>query len=33
MPLCLLVPHLVRKSLKRREALAARPARLVITEK
>jgi len=33
MPVRLLVPHLVRKSLKRREALAARPTRLVVNEK
>jgi len=33
MPLHLLVPHLVRKSLKRREALAERPTRLVVNEK
>jgi hypothetical protein len=33
MPLHLLVPHLVRKSLKKREALAARPTRLVVNEK
>jgi len=33
MPLHLLVPHLVRKSLKKREALAARPTRPVVNEK
>ena len=33
MPLHLLVPHLVRKSLKKREDLDARPTRLVINEK